>query len=81
MLARGHYNFRHVGAAVEALKKVQYSSRFAAAFFFEGFKWPYGWTAHYFDGGEVRYVSHDSGKRGAEGPHGADQRGGPWQRR
>jgi len=49
------------------LSKVEYSSRFAVAFYFDAsqFSWPHPWTAHYFDKGDVRYVSHDSGKRGA----------------
>lgn len=49
----------------ESLSKVEYSSRFAAAFFFEtsSFRWPHTWTAKYLDKGDVRYVAHDSGKR------------------
>lgn len=51
------------------LGKVEFSSRFAAAYFFDAakFTWPHAWTAHYFDKGDVRYVAHDSGKRGAGG--------------
>lgn len=54
------------GAAAD-LAKVEFSSRFAAAYFFEAsaFSWPHSWTAHYFDQGDVRYVAHDTGKRGA----------------
>ncbi|CAE8696024.1 unnamed protein product [Polarella glacialis] len=53
---------------LEDLRKVQYSSRFAAAVFFDAkFKWPYDFTVQYFTGGDVRYVCHDSSKRGATG--------------
>jgi len=49
------------------LRQVEFSSRFATAYFFDSktFSWPYVWTAHYFEQGDVRYVAHDSGKRGA----------------
>jgi predicted NAD/FAD-dependent oxidoreductase len=47
------------------LKKVEYSSRFAAAYYFENVSWPFDWTVQYFSEGDVRYVSHDTGKRGA----------------
>merc|ERR1740121_206610 len=51
----------------QALGQVQYSSRFAAAYYFDAseFSWPHDWTAHYFTEGDVRYVAHDTGKRGA----------------
>eukprot|EP00927_Polykrikos_kofoidii_P024381 TRINITY_DN22187_c0_g1_i1.p1 TRINITY_DN22187_c0_g1~~TRINITY_DN22187_c0_g1_i1.p1 ORF type:complete len:433 (-),score=67.67 TRINITY_DN22187_c0_g1_i1:102-1373(-) len=54
---------------VNGLRQVQYSSRYAAAFFFEegSLEWPYSWTAHYFQSGDVRYVAFDSQKRGADG--------------
>lgn len=49
------------------LRQVQYSSRFAMAFSFPSaeFKWPYNWDVSYFEGGHVRYVSHDTAKRRA----------------
>lgn len=48
-----------------SLKKVEYSSRFAVAYFFDKSKvtWPFTWTCQYFDKGDVRYVAHDSAKR------------------
>ena len=48
-----------------SLKKVEYSSRFAVAYFFDKTKvtWPFTWTCQYFDKGDVRYVAHDSAKR------------------
>jgi len=51
-----------------ALAQVQFSSRFAAAYFFDAsvFSWPHPWTARYFDKGDVRYLAHDTGKRGAD---------------
>lgn len=60
---------QHVDDSIAAkLRQAQYSSRFAAAFFFDSaFEWPYSWTARYFEGGDVRYVSHDSCKRNAVG--------------
>ena len=64
---RGSF-LRHVDEQVVAdLKKVEYSSRFAIAFFFDRSKvsWPYSWTCQYFDKGDVRYVAHDSARRGA----------------
>lgn len=66
---RGNF-LEHVEPAVLAdLQKVQFSSRFAAVYYFDSkaFKWPFDYTARYFDGGDVRYVCHDSGKRCATG--------------
>lgn len=54
-------------ALLAELRQVQYSSRFAAAYFFEQLMWPYDFAVRYFDGGDVRYVTHDSAKRGATG--------------
>ena len=44
---------------------MEYSSRFAVAYFFDKSKvtWPFTWTCQYFDKGDVRYVAHDSAKR------------------
>jgi hypothetical protein len=53
-------------SSLQDLKKVEYSSRFAAAYVFENFSWPFSWTVQYFSQGDVRYVSHDSGKRQAQ---------------
>ena len=52
-------------ATAAGLKKVEYSSRFAVAYFFDKAKvtWPFSWTCQYFDKGDVRYVAHDSAKR------------------
>jgi len=57
-------------SVLAGLRKVQYSSRFAMAFSFSSsdFKWPYAWDVSYFEGGHVRYVSHDTAKRGAVEP-------------
>lgn len=56
-------------AVLEELKCVKFSSRFAAAYFFDSssFTWPYDYTVRYFDGGAVRYAAHDTGRRGATG--------------
>ena len=55
---------------LKKLQKVQYSARFAVAYYFDKSKvsWPFGWTCQYFDKGDVRYVAHDTGRRSAEEP-------------
>jgi len=58
---------KHTSEEVMAgLKKVEYSSRFAVAYFFDKSKvsWPFSWTCKYFDKGDVRYVAHDTARRG-----------------
>ena len=52
-------------AVTAGLKRVEYSSRFAVAYFFDKAKvsWPFSWTCQYFDKGDVRYVAHDSARR------------------
>jgi len=63
---RGNFLEKVDEATSEHLKKVEYSSRFAAAYYFEKTAWPFSWTAQYFGEGDVRYVAHDTGKRGAK---------------
>lgn len=63
----GNFLARTDPAALEALGKVTYSSRYAAAYLFSdpAFQWPYSWTVSYFSKGDVRYISRDTAKRGA----------------
>jgi renalase len=66
---KGNYLERTEPAIADALGKVEYSSRFAMAYYFGGtgdaFQWPFPWTVRYFQGGDVRYVAYDSAKRDA----------------
>eukprot|EP00931_Biecheleriopsis_adriatica_P074898 TRINITY_DN48874_c0_g1_i1.p1 TRINITY_DN48874_c0_g1~~TRINITY_DN48874_c0_g1_i1.p1 ORF type:complete len:391 (-),score=78.65 TRINITY_DN48874_c0_g1_i1:68-1240(-) len=66
---RGNFLNYTEPTVLEQVRKVQYSSRFAVAFFFDTsqVQWPYSWACRYFEGGDVRYVAHDSAKRGASG--------------
>eukprot|EP00929_Paragymnodinium_shiwhaense_P058815 TRINITY_DN29469_c0_g1_i1.p1 TRINITY_DN29469_c0_g1~~TRINITY_DN29469_c0_g1_i1.p1 ORF type:complete len:450 (+),score=59.43 TRINITY_DN29469_c0_g1_i1:133-1350(+) len=66
---KGNFLEKADASVVAALEKVQYSSRYAMAFYFESpdFSWPYTWAASYFQSGDVRYVACDTRKRGAKG--------------
>mmetsp|Transcript_39662 Transcript_39662/g.88903 ORF Transcript_39662/g.88903 Transcript_39662/m.88903 type:complete len:390 (-) Transcript_39662:186-1355(-) len=62
---RGSFMQHTADEVTAGLKKVEYSSRFAVAYFFDKAKvsWPFSWTVQYFDKGDVRYVAHDSARR------------------
>lgn len=65
---RGSFLAQTDEKVMSALRQVEYSARFAVAYFFDKSKvsWPFSWTCHYFDKGDVRYVAHDTARRGAK---------------
>ena len=65
---RGSFLAQTDEKVMSALRQVEYSARFAVAYFFDKSEvsWPFSWTCHYFDKGDVRYVAHDTARRGAK---------------
>merc|ERR1712183_95160 len=66
---RGNFLQCTEASVLESLRKVEYSSRYAIAYYFHdpAFVWPFSWTCRYFEKGDVRYACHDTAKRGATG--------------